>query len=273
MKTNPGRSEDTKPSAAARLIVRLAAAITAPLREIEGEEHLPAQASGIIFVFNHNNYVETLVLAAWLLNRWSCSRIHFLVDWVFTRLPLIGPLIRITNPLPVYNKPSPVRFLERKRNRTARAPAVTRALDKLAQGGTVALFPEGTRNRNPDILSRGRKGAASLALQSQALIVPIGLRVKKKKPGIPVLNMKIGAPLLFRQEKNRYEHCLNPLPAARSRAKHIRLYLEKIVTHEIMRALAKLSGKHYPFPGPRDPTSIIHSKKKGTTCHTVQYTR
>ncbi len=45
----------------------------------------------------------------------------------------------------------------------------------LAQGGVLALFPEGTRIRDPDELGRPRSGAGRLALEAGAPLVPAAI--------------------------------------------------------------------------------------------------
>jgi 1-acyl-sn-glycerol-3-phosphate acyltransferase len=45
----------------------------------------------------------------------------------------------------------------------------------LRDGGLLALFPEGTRVRDPDRLGEPRRGAARLALESGATIVPAAI--------------------------------------------------------------------------------------------------
>ncbi len=45
----------------------------------------------------------------------------------------------------------------------------------LEKGRVLALFPEGTRNRDPDTLKAPRKGAGRLAIEAQAPIVPCAI--------------------------------------------------------------------------------------------------
>jgi len=53
--------------------------------------------------------------------------------------------------------------------------ALDTAREILRQGGLLALFPEGTRVRDPDSLGAPRRGAARLALESGAPLVPAAL--------------------------------------------------------------------------------------------------
>jgi 1-acyl-sn-glycerol-3-phosphate acyltransferase len=57
----------------------------------------------------------------------------------------------------------------------ADADALETARTILRQGGLLALFPEGTRVRDPDELGNPRRGAGRLALETGAPIVPAAI--------------------------------------------------------------------------------------------------
>ena len=58
----------------------------------------------------------------------------------------------------------------------------------LRQGGLLALFPEGTRIRDPDELGHPRRGAGRLALETGAPLVPCAITGTEKifRGGFPV---------------------------------------------------------------------------------------
>ena len=58
------------------------------------------------------------------------------------------------------------------------AMATARAI--LEQGGLLALFPEGTRVRDPAALGEPKRGAARLALETSALLVPAAITGTEK---------------------------------------------------------------------------------------------
>jgi 1-acyl-sn-glycerol-3-phosphate acyltransferase len=58
--------------------------------------------------------------------------------------------------------------------------ALETAREILRQGGLLALFPEGTRIRDPESLGTPRRGAARLALESGAPLVPAAITGTEK---------------------------------------------------------------------------------------------
>src|SRR5690606_31294283 len=60
------------------------------------------------------------------------------------------------------------------RNTSGAASSLTSAVDRLAAGECVAVFPEGTLTRDPDLWPMtGKTGAARLALSSRAPVIPV----------------------------------------------------------------------------------------------------
>ena len=62
----------------------------------------------------------------------------------------------------------------------ADAEALETARTVLRQGGVLALFPEGTRVRDPDMLGSPRSGAGRLALEAGAPLVPAAITGTEK---------------------------------------------------------------------------------------------
>ena len=77
------------------------------------------------------------------------------------------------------------------------AEAVATALAILREGGMLAMFPEGTRNR--DGKARVRSGAARLALAGNAAFVPVAVagtdEVRLWPPRIPRFRVAYGPPI------------------------------------------------------------------------------
>jgi 1-acyl-sn-glycerol-3-phosphate acyltransferase len=130
------------------------------------------------------------------------------------------------------------RFLNRLRHRhSPPQPPFERAVELLAAGRSVGVFPEGTANRDPQQLLRGRHGAARLSLQGGVPIVPVGIRFPFEPLGAPIrdfarLSIEIGEPLPPNHAPGDATATLGAV-----RARHA----------EIMTALAALSGKTWHY--------------------------
>lgn len=122
--------------------------------KVEGREHVPAQG-GCILVSNHTLGPDFLVLA------YACPRQVFYMAKmeIFKWNPLLTKLFLASGVFPV------------RRGQTDMA-AVNAAVDLVRAGRIVGMFPEGTRSHN-GVLQRGKSGAARIAMQAQALVVPV----------------------------------------------------------------------------------------------------
>jgi len=113
--------------------------------------------------------------------------------------------------------------------------AIQTAIDVLAEGNLLGIYPEGTRS--PDgRLYRGRVGVARLWLESKAPLVPcavIGTEVVqppgRRLPRLAPVSVRFGPPM----DLDRYA----------GRKRDARLYRE--ITDEIMREIQALSGQEY----------------------------
>lgn len=148
------------------LSVRSAAAILIPLvrsmfhLKVEGVEKLPKKGSYIL-VSNHVTNVDALAVAYFIykyLNRGP----HFLAKESLFRIPLIGKVLTAAGQIPVYRS-------------THRNDGPLRAANQyLAAGHCIAIFPEGTLTRDPDLWPmRGRTGAVRLALDTNVPVYAI----------------------------------------------------------------------------------------------------
>jgi 1-acyl-sn-glycerol-3-phosphate acyltransferase len=120
---------------------------------IEGRENLPKGPK--IVVANHSSTTDSFVLP-WIFP----EKLHFLAQSELFTLPVAGKVLTWADQIPVF------------KGRGQEALAAAR--EKLSQGKNIALFPEGTLNHGNG-LQRAHTGAARLALQSDAPLVPIGI--------------------------------------------------------------------------------------------------
>jgi 1-acyl-sn-glycerol-3-phosphate acyltransferase len=122
---------------------------------VSGGEHVPESGAAIIAP-NHKSFLDSFFIAV-------CIRRHlrFMAKTELIEARCGGLLVRL-GAFPVRRGQSDVDALE-----TAR--------EILGQGGLLALFPEGTRIRDPDQLGHPRRGAGRLALESGAPLVPCAI--------------------------------------------------------------------------------------------------
>jgi putative phosphoserine phosphatase/1-acylglycerol-3-phosphate O-acyltransferase len=123
--------------------------------EVEGEEHLWSRRPAV-FIFNHQSAVDTLLVAK-LLRRDFTG----IAKQEIRRNPLFGPAFAFAG----------VVFIDRAAGAKA-IHSLEPALKALREGRSIAIAPEGTRSRTPQ-LGRFKKGAFHLAMQAAVPIVPI----------------------------------------------------------------------------------------------------
>lgn len=226
-------------SPARRTLARLVMLACGPLIEVEGAGRLPGLPEPAIFAFNHSNSFESLAVPAALTWLRSGRTLHFLVDWMFLRLPLVGWVLRQCEPIPVYGKPARWRLFERHRRTRARQSVLDACLERLAAGGSLGIFPEGTRNPDPDRLLRPRRGLGELILRSAVPVVPVGIvhpaaRRLGRAPRVGRIAIRIGEPLDFAAER------------AAAAGGERRPDLSRQAAGRVMSALSELCGKSYP---------------------------
>lgn len=160
-------------------------------RDWRGMEHIPATGP-VILVANHISHADPLVLAHFVFDsgRWPV----FLAKSGIFRIPVLGPLLRKVDQTPV------------ERGTVDAVKALDAAVSALKDGKCIAIYPEGTTTREPNLWPmRGKTGAARLWLATGAPVVPVVMwgpqrlfdpRTKKLRPvpGTPV-TVVAGPPL------------------------------------------------------------------------------
>ncbi len=128
-------------------------------REHRHVERIPADGPAVV-VSNHLSISDPLVLGCAL--RRAGRRGTFLAMAEAFSWPVVGGLLRRTGQIPVRRGVDP-------------AAALAPALDALAKGRVVALYPEGRITTEPDYrpLPTWRTGAVRLALEAGCPIVPV----------------------------------------------------------------------------------------------------
>jgi 1-acyl-sn-glycerol-3-phosphate acyltransferase len=159
-----------QPSRAARRPIgfwyRLAAVILRrPLmlltrREWRGAEHLGHDGEGMVVVVNHVSHFDPLAFAHFLYDGGRLPR--FLAKAGLFEVFFIGSVLRGADQIPVYRESSDA------------AKAYSAAVDAIRRGECVAIYPEATLTRDPDMWPMvGKTGAARIALATGAPVIPI----------------------------------------------------------------------------------------------------
>ncbi len=118
------------------------------------------RGTGTIVAANHVTEVDPLTFAYFLWANGVAPRI-LAKDSLF-RVPVLGAVMRATGQIPV------------SRGTSSAGRSLDAAAEALAQGETVAVFPEGTLTRDPDLWPMAAKtGVARLALTTRAPVVPV----------------------------------------------------------------------------------------------------
>ncbi|NTV98399.1 MAG: 1-acyl-sn-glycerol-3-phosphate acyltransferase [Chlorobiaceae bacterium] len=218
-----------------------------------GLENLSKGACARIYAFNHNNSAEALLVPVFIMYHLGGTVISFVIDWMYGKVPLLGHLMEMIDPVYVFHKRSKIPWIEHERPQTS-DDVIGQCADKVLSGRSIGIFPEGRRNRNPGQLLKGKPGIAHIALMTGAPVIPVGIdfNCRTSKNKIPVIGrtiIRVGRPLHFRRECEAYRE-IRSRPEL-DRKGRIELHrIAEDVTHEIMLSLSGLSGKHYTEPCP-----------------------
>jgi 1-acyl-sn-glycerol-3-phosphate acyltransferase len=214
-----------------RVLTRLVTATAVPaMVDICGLEHVSEARDPFVLALNHTTRFEAVALPALLMYYRGGRRVHFLADWNFQMVPGIGLLYRRSGAIVVMRKSARPRFLNALKPLYAPAGSShARALAHLKAGRSVGVYPEGTVNRDPERLLRGRLGAARLSLEAGVPVVPGGIRVHADEGWRPRLSLHFGAPMQPGRRSDR------PVDRAEVRRWHV----------TIMNEIAGLSGKSW----------------------------
>jgi 1-acyl-sn-glycerol-3-phosphate acyltransferase len=141
----------------ARVVRTFLFATTRP--DWHGAEHLPVEG-GFVAAANHMTEVDPLTFAHYLWDNGHVPRV--LAKASLFSVPVVGPVLRATGQIPVH------------RDTAAAGDSLRSAVTALEAGECVAVFPEGTLTRDPDLWPmKARTGAARLALTTRAPLVPV----------------------------------------------------------------------------------------------------
>ncbi|WP_207782329.1 lysophospholipid acyltransferase family protein [Phytoactinopolyspora limicola] len=148
------------------LTYRFIAAIVRPTllaitkRRWHGGERVPPVGTGVVVVANHISHLDPMTFAHFL---WDHGRaVRYLAKDGLFRIPVLGKMIARCGQIPVY------------RDTGDAATAYRDAVAAVRRGECVAIYPEGTISRDPQLWPMvGKTGAARVALETGCDVLPI----------------------------------------------------------------------------------------------------
>ena len=148
---------------------------------VSGREHVPTKGA-LLIVANHLSWFDPL-----LLSLITTRRVWFFTKAEMFGWPIVGWLCKITGQIPVH------------RGEGDRV-ALERALSYLREGRAIVFFPEGTVERQEQMIA-AHPGIAMLALRSGATLLPVAhtgtRRVLRSGRGwFPRVQIQIGHPYI-----------------------------------------------------------------------------
>ncbi|MHB0911993.1 MAG: lysophospholipid acyltransferase family protein [Armatimonadota bacterium] len=164
------------------LILRLTGRI-----EAYGRENIPE--GGVILAPNHQSHLDPPATGACI-----ARQVHYMAKVELFQPPIFGRWMHLAGCFPVTRG-------------TADRGAIRRALELLAEGRIVCIFPEGTRSDGP--LREAELGIGMIALKSGAPVVPVAISGTREmlpkggKPRFGRVTVTYGKPLTFENLSGR----------------------------------------------------------------------
>lgn len=151
--------------------------------EVAGRENIPV-AGPVVMAVNHQSYLDPV-----LVGLLSTRPVHFMAKSELWGIPLMGLAVEALKAFPV-------------RRGRPDIGSVKRAIALLRAGEVLGLFPEGTRIRGRSSLGPAQAGVALVAIDGQALVVPVGITGTERVvpegrwfPRFPKLRVTAGRPI------------------------------------------------------------------------------
>jgi 1-acyl-sn-glycerol-3-phosphate acyltransferase len=218
---------------------------------VEEPENLDKVDDPAIFALNHPGAFHTLLIPVYLIYLRQGRKLSFVIDWMYGEIPLLKWIFKQIDPIYVYNKPTTLPWLNSIRQHARRFTILEQCRTRLNQGRSIGIFPEGTRNSDPEHLLKAKKGLGHLVLLSGAPVIPVGIAPPvqgRKRSSGGSLVLRIGAPLNFNPEIRLFESVNRSRQPISSQRKKIHNILADRITFRIMTEIARLSDKDYPYP-------------------------
>ncbi len=128
-------------------------------RDWRGGEHIPASGACILTP-NHTSDFDPLAIGHFIVDQGRMP--HFLGKKEVVDMPVLGRLFKAAGQIPVY------------RGTATAVNAYRDAISALERGECIAVYPEGTVTKDPNLWPMmGKTGTARMALTTGAPVIPI----------------------------------------------------------------------------------------------------
>ncbi|HZP29337.1 MAG TPA: lysophospholipid acyltransferase family protein [Acidimicrobiia bacterium] len=185
---------------------------------VEGREHLPTRGP-VIVAANHRSFLDSMFIPLVIPRRVTfVAKAEYFDSWK------TAWLFRALGQIPI-----------RREGGSASEGALLAARDVLENGGVFGIYPEGTRTRD-GLTHRGHTGAARLAMQTGAPIVPVGMIGSDECQPV---DRKL--PRLFKQVTIRFGAPISPQRYADRAGDALAL---RQMTDEVMFEIVSLCGRY-----------------------------
>lgn len=192
------------------------------IKSHQNTHHIKNHKHGGIIAANHQSFFDFLCLVS-VTNK----NIHFLSAERFFHHKIWRILMIITGQIKVDRKAH---------DKTDVHDSVKQHLDKKH---LVGIFPEGTRSPSATDMLKAFTGVARYALQYNVPVIPVGIK------GAHDIHHKESKKILF---KKKVEIVVGePLVFTYPEGEHVNKDTLEKVTTKIMKEIARLSGKNYPY--------------------------
>jgi 1-acyl-sn-glycerol-3-phosphate acyltransferase len=186
-----------------------------------GAETLPGDGPLVLVANHHNSLVDPALILAKLP-----AQPRFLAKSTLWEIPLLRNLLNWARVVPVY------RQQDEGEDTSRNTETFAACFDELANGGAVALFPEGISHDAPH-LARLKTGAARIALGAEersgplgVQVVPVGLTFERKGRFRSRALVRVGEAIAVEPFAKRQKE--EPREAARELTERIRIGLESV---------------------------------------------
>ncbi len=131
--------------------------------EIVGKEIIDARKGlPTIYIGNHLSNIDGVILNRYLRN----NDVSFMAGVKLSKNKITNLVLETVNTIPITPN-------------TADKRAIKRAVNKLKSGGSIFIFPEGTRSRSASLI-KAKKGFILLAKMAKCQLVPVALEGTEK---------------------------------------------------------------------------------------------